>query len=78
MVTAMETAHRPGNAVGASECPRCRGLMVAEWSPELETMAWRCVQCGELIDAVILSNRRAGAHDAHNLAVSMNVSEGKD
>ena len=40
-------------------CPRCGGLMVAEWSQELSNYsAQRCVQCGELIDPVILENRR--------------------
>lgn len=40
-------------------CPRCGGLMVAEWCQELSNYsAQRCVQCGELIDPVILENRR--------------------
>jgi hypothetical protein len=40
-------------------CPRCGGLMVAEWCQDLsDYSAQRCVQCGELIDPVILENRR--------------------
>jgi hypothetical protein len=40
-------------------CPRCSGLMVAEWCEDLsDYCAQRCVQCGEVIDAVILKNRR--------------------
>jgi hypothetical protein len=40
-------------------CPRCSGLMVAEWCEDLsDYTAQRCVQCGELIDPVILENRR--------------------
>ena len=40
-------------------CPRCGGLMVAEWCQDLSNYsAQRCVQCGELIDPVILENRR--------------------
>ena len=41
-------------------CPRCSGLMVAEWCEELSNYtAQRCVQCGEVIDPVILRNRGA-------------------
>ena len=46
-------------------CPRCGGLMVGEFSMdllngtgELEFLASRCVQCGEVVDPVILKNRR--------------------
>lgn len=40
-------------------CPRCGGLMVVEWCQDLsDYTAQRCVQCGELIDPVILENRR--------------------
>lgn len=39
-------------------CPRCNGLMVAEWCQDLsDYSAQRCVQCGEVIDPVILQNR---------------------
>ena len=39
-------------------CPRCSGLMVAEWCQDLSDYhAQRCVQCGEVIDPVILQNR---------------------
>ena len=41
-------------------CPRCSGLMVAEWCEDLsDYTAQRCVQCGEVIDPVILRNRGA-------------------
>ena len=40
-------------------CARCGGLMVAEWCQDLSDYSGqRCVQCGELIDPVILQNRR--------------------
>jgi hypothetical protein len=44
------------------KCLRCGGLMVAEpctdfWD-NAENSTVRCVQCGEVIDAVILRNRR--------------------
>ncbi|TKS63349.1 MAG: hypothetical protein EWM73_01531 [Nitrospira sp.] len=43
----------------ADRCPRCSGLMVAEWCEDLsDYRAQRCVQCGEVIDPVILQNRR--------------------
>jgi len=42
----------------ADRCPRCSGLMVAEWCQDLsDYSAQRCVQCGEVIDPVILQNR---------------------
>lgn len=48
-------------------CTRCGGLMVSEfsidvWSPasNLDGGARRCVQCGDVTDAVILRNRRIG------------------
>ena len=41
-------------------CPRCSGLMVAEWCEDLsDYTAQRCVQCGEIVDPVILRNRGA-------------------
>ncbi|MDC8447431.1 MAG: hypothetical protein LV473_03640 [Nitrospira sp.] len=44
------------------DCRRCGGLMVPEVFPELdlrwsEVSAERCVQCGEIVDSVILKNR---------------------
>ena len=48
-----------------STCARCGGLMVGEFcmdllngTGELEFLASRCVQCGEVVDPVILQNRR--------------------
>jgi hypothetical protein len=39
-------------------CPRCSGLMVAKWCEDLsDYRAQRCLQCGEVIDPVILRNR---------------------
>lgn len=50
-----------------SVCTRCGGLLVNElsidlWSctSELGCDVRRCVQCGDIIDAVILRNRRIG------------------
>ena len=51
--------------ITAERCARCGGLMVTEQcfdllsdSGYLDFFARRCVQCGELIDSVILQNRR--------------------
>jgi hypothetical protein len=51
--------------VSREQCVRCGGLMVNEQcfdllsdSGSVDFMARRCVQCGELIDPVILRNRR--------------------
>ena len=48
-----------------SICTRCGGLMVSDFcmdllnsTGELEFAAKRCVQCGEVVDAVIERNRR--------------------
>ena len=48
-----------------STCTRCSGLMVTDFYMDLlfcigetECAAQRCVQCGEIIDPVILLNRR--------------------
>ncbi|NOT95835.1 MAG: hypothetical protein HOP00_05955 [Nitrospira sp.] len=47
-----------------STCSRCGGLMVGDYcmdllnsTGELEFAAKRCVQCGEVVDPVILRNR---------------------
>lgn len=48
----------------SSPCARCGGLMVNHFSTdllnhagELEIEMLRCVQCGEVVDSVILRNR---------------------
>ena len=44
-------------------CPRCRGLMVGQFcidlfnTGDLEIEALRCVQCGNIVDPVILRHR---------------------
>ncbi len=51
--------------VSTAQCSRCGGLMVTEQcfdllsdNGHLDFLAQRCVQCGELIDPVILQHRR--------------------
>jgi hypothetical protein len=43
---------------GITHCTRCGGLMVTEQFIDLP--AHRCVQCGEIVDPVILQNRQRG------------------
>ena len=45
-------------------CPRCGGFMVSHWCMNvnydaggMEILTQRCLQCGEVIDPVILENR---------------------
>ncbi|HKO30211.1 MAG TPA: hypothetical protein VJU54_03670 [Nitrospiraceae bacterium] len=52
-----------------NRCPRCGGLMVHEWGADpMENAGQRCVQCGELVDSVILENRRLQQKAAFSLA----------
>ena len=46
-------------------CPRCRGLMYSvsygHWGHPQDAQtgrAWNCIHCGEMIDPVIVANRR--------------------
>jgi hypothetical protein len=57
-------------AAGQSSCVRCGGLMVPEFcmdllnsTGELDCEARRCVQCGEVVDSLVLQNRRT-QHEA--------------
>ncbi|WP_447598204.1 hypothetical protein [Nitrospira sp. Nam80] len=59
-----------GDAYGQGRCRRCGGLLVPEFLLELnirssETTAERCVQCGDIVDRVIILNRthRPGMSD---------------
>ena len=52
--------------VDQSQCTRCGGLMVADRyidllddTGQLEFTANRCIQCGEVVDNIILRNRLA-------------------
>jgi len=54
-----------GQDASATSCSRCGGLMVIEQcfdfrddTGQLDFMARRCVQCGEVIDPVIQQNRQ--------------------
>ena len=50
--------------ISTARCPRCGGLMVPEQcfdlrddTGHLDFLARRCVQCGDLVDPLILRNR---------------------
>ena len=51
-------------AVQPAHCPRCHGFLIPVrygdwgWISETQTAhAWSCVQCGGIIDPVIVANR---------------------
>lgn len=53
------------NLAGSIRCSRCMGLMVVEESfdsiaggGQAGSLVRRCVQCGEVVDPVILQNRQ--------------------
>jgi hypothetical protein len=55
-------------------CPRCSGLMVAEWCEDLsDYTAQRCVQCGENVDPVILRNRGAQQRNGDRFLLPVEV-----
>jgi len=55
-------------------CSRCGGLMVAEWCEDLsDYTAQRCVQCGEVIDPVILRNRGAQQRNGDRFLLPVEV-----
>lgn len=70
MADKTHTGHRANRAdsslvTNQSRCARCGGLMVNDFFMdalasigELELPAKRCVQCGEVVDFVILINRQ--------------------
>ena len=45
------------------KCPKCNGLMFIERFADyfLTFHAWKCVNCGAIMDQTILSNRAKGA-----------------
>ena len=42
------------------ECPKCKGLMMLERFSDffLICYAWKCINCGSIIDRTISMNRR--------------------
>ena len=56
------------------ECPKCKGLMMLERFSDffLIFYAWKCINCGAIIDRTISSNRRKSlaARDAQPASVA--------
>lgn len=54
--TAINTTTREGEM----ECPKCKGLMMLERFSDffLIFYAWKCINCGAIIDRTISTNRR--------------------
>ncbi|MGE3151968.1 MAG: hypothetical protein AB7G48_11680 [Nitrospiraceae bacterium] len=57
-------------------CERCEGLMVSELicdlqelSSDLRANGYRCLLCGNLVDAVILENRRRSTNAVESITV---------
>lgn len=42
-----------------AKCPRCNGAMVYERFQDMLNVfyAWRCLNCGEIVDSVVARNR---------------------
>jgi hypothetical protein len=67
MVTALEKKLTGRESQGDSIwCARCQGLMIVEepfdsivGAVSADFLVRRCVQCGEVIDPIILQNRRS-------------------
>jgi len=47
--------------VGTMTCRKCMGFMVEEWRPDFspESTAFRCINCGLILDPLIEQNRLA-------------------
>ena len=61
MNTTPITWRKEGNAM---QCHRCNGVMVLEQLSDfynaagrLSSLSWRCINCGEIVDPVIIRNR---------------------
>ena len=55
------------------DCPKCKGLMMLERFSDffLIFYAWKCVNCGAIVDKTIAANRRksleAARHEAEKI-----------
>jgi DNA-directed RNA polymerase subunit M/transcription elongation factor TFIIS len=45
------------------DCPKCQGLMISERMTDYSIVfyAWRCVNCGTIVDTMILKNKEQTA-----------------
>jgi len=70
-----QTKRRENNFAGAlsTSCSRCGGFLVSSFciSPdqgtsEFQIPVWKCLQCGDVIDATILKNRHLSHRHSNN------------
>ncbi len=62
-----QTAHHAGLNDNSHQhsCFRCGGFLVSEYcfdlleTGDIDICTWRCLQCGDLVDSVILQNRNS-------------------
>ncbi len=53
------------------KCPRCNGLLVrdvyvaTQWAEIEDTYFYRCVQCGNAVDELIMRHQRLNVKVAH-------------
>lgn len=50
------------------KCPKCKGVMVYETFTNQDNLAWhydgwRCLYCGDVIDPVIMANKKASKNN---------------
>jgi len=64
----------PERMVDDMKCNKCSGIMVSEsfYSQDGTFMGWRCVSCGEIIDEVILRNRREQLREVSSFVPEVN------
>ncbi len=51
------------------ECPRCKGHMISQYFEDIsddtgyiQFSGYRCINCGEILDPVIMANRKNRPH----------------
>ncbi len=56
------------------KCNRCGGSMVYErfYGPDEHFLGWRCILCGEIVDQLILENRKTTNKEAGRKARGRN------
>lgn len=54
-------------------CPKCTGLMFVEWFADyyLTFHAWKCINCGAIMDQTILSNKGGNSEGPQVMAYDL-------
>ena len=65
-MTTSKTIHSPAGprtSQNVQACTRCAGLLIREWlfdlfddAGQMRRWAWRCIQCGNIVDSLILKH----------------------